>query len=484
MAITIQSSGSISRPDSTGSASTAFSFPVTVASGTATRLAVAYVGNRYTVVDQSIPTYDGTAMTAVAAANSTDTLTIAARWWIMDSPTVGTANIAVTNPGNTDNGAWFWLVVDGALSGSAGSIGGWIGSSGTSTPTTATVGASDLAIVAAVSLGGLPASEAVGTTAIGVPKVSADGAAARGWAGYRAGANPSLTFATGQIAWATLVIPGASSAFAFTGTVPAQTGATGTAITTIALAGYFSGGTTPYTYAVQSGALPGGLSLNTSTGDITGTPSASGSFTVVVRGTDAAAATADTNSIGFTISVGGAATALTMTGPSTGVVGSPSTNFTVGANGTISSSHVVTPSDGGGGGTFTPTSVTISSGTPTQTFTYTPASSGAKTISATDAGGYTAPSSLTYTVSAALATLTSSPFANNTDTLHLNIAAEAFVHNPTTGALVVKKTGLTSHATTGVISFSDAALVASTSYRVIWRLTVSGAEGFEVLTAV
>jgi hypothetical protein len=482
MAITIQSSGSISRPDSTGSASTAFSFPVTVASGTATRLAVAYVGNRFTVVDQSVPTYNGTAMTAVAAANSTDTLSIAARWWIMDSPTVGTANVAVTNPGNTDNGAWFWMVVDGALSGSAGSIGNYI-VTGTTTPTTATVGANDLGIVAAVGLAGNPTTAISGTTAIGIAINSADGSAAKGWAGYRAGANPSLTFASGQIAWATLVIPGASSAFAFTGTVPAQTGATGTAFTTLSLAGYFSGGTTPYTYAVQSGALPGGLSLNTSTGDITGTPSASGSFTAVIRGTDAAAATADTGSISFTISVGGAATAITMTGPSTGVVGSPSTNFTVGANGTISGSHVVTPSDGGGGGTFTPTSVTISSGTPTQTFTYTPASSGAKTISATDAGGYTAPSSLTYTVSAALATLTSSALKNNAGTLQTSAAAEAFVSNVTTGALVVKKTGLTSHATTGVITFSDAALVATTSYRVVWRLTSGGAEGLETLTA-
>jgi hypothetical protein len=480
MAVTPQSSGSISRTAST--ASTAFSFPVTIASGTGTRLAVACVGNKFTMVDQSVPTYGGTAMTAVSAADSTNALTIAARWWIMDSPTVGTANVAVTNPGNTNNCAWFWMVVDGAVSGSAGSIGGYV-SSGTTTPTTATVGANDLAVVAAVYLGGNPSTAVSGTTGINSSIDTSAGATVKGWAGYRAAANPSLSFTAGQIAWATLVIPGASASFAFTGTVPAQTGATGTAFTTLSLASYFSGGTGPYTYAVQSGALPGGLSLNTSTGDITGTPSASGSFTVVIRGTDAAAATADTNSIGFTISVGGAATAITMTGPSTGVVGVPSTNFTVGANGTISSSHVVTPSDGGGGGTFTPTSVTISSGTPTQTFTYTPASSGAKTISATDAGGYTAPSSLTYTVSAALATLTSSALKNNAGTLQTSAAAEAFVSNVTTGALVVKKTGLTSHATTGVITFSDAALVATTSYRVVWRLTSGGAEGLETLTA-
>ncbi|WP_055457023.1 putative Ig domain-containing protein, partial [Pannonibacter indicus] len=35
-----------------------------------------------------------------------------------------------------------------------------------------------------------------------------------------------------------------------------------------------SGGTGPYTYAVTSGALPAGLTLNTNTGDISGTPTA------------------------------------------------------------------------------------------------------------------------------------------------------------------------------------------------------------------
>lgn len=45
-------------------------------------------------------------------------------------------------------------------------------------------------------------------------------------------------------------------------------------------------GWTPYTYAVTSGALPTGLSLNTSTGAITGTPSAAGSFTPTIRATD------------------------------------------------------------------------------------------------------------------------------------------------------------------------------------------------------
>lgn len=94
-----------------------------------------------------------------------------------------------------------------------------------------------------------------------------------------------------------------------------------------------------------------------------------------------------------------AATALTLTGPSSGNTGSPSTNFTVTANGTLSSSVTVTPSDASGGGTFTPTTLTLNSGTLSGTFTYTPASNGAKTISISNSGSLTNPSSLTYTAS-------------------------------------------------------------------------------------
>jgi hypothetical protein len=95
------------------------------------------------------------------------------------------------------------------------------------------------------------------------------------------------------------------------------------------------------------------------------------------------------------------ATAVTLAGPSTGTVAVASTNFTVGANGPITGTVVVTPSDAGAGGTFTPTSVSINSGSPTGTFTYTAASTGAKTISVTNDGGLSNPGSLTYTATVA-----------------------------------------------------------------------------------
>lgn len=97
----------------------------------------------------------------------------------------------------------------------------------------------------------------------------------------------------------------------------------------------------------------------------------------------------------------GAATGVTLSGPSGGAELVASTNFTVGANGSIAGTVTVTPSDGGAGGTFTPTSVAISSGTPVATFTYTPpAGSATRTISVTNNGGLSNPASLSYIVNA------------------------------------------------------------------------------------
>ncbi|HXG91576.1 MAG TPA: putative Ig domain-containing protein [Blastocatellia bacterium] len=53
-----------------------------------------------------------------------------------------------------------------------------------------------------------------------------------------------------------------------------------------------AGGTPPYTWAITSGALPAGLALNSSTGLISGTPTASGLFTVGIAVKDQANVTA------------------------------------------------------------------------------------------------------------------------------------------------------------------------------------------------
>ncbi len=47
-----------------------------------------------------------------------------------------------------------------------------------------------------------------------------------------------------------------------------------------------SGAVTPYTFALTSGSLPGGLSLSPATGQISGTPNAAGTFTFTIQATD------------------------------------------------------------------------------------------------------------------------------------------------------------------------------------------------------
>lgn len=104
------------------------------------------------------------------------------------------------------------------------------------------------------------------------------------------------------------------------------------------------------------------------------------------------------------VAIPAAATAVSMTGPTTGVSGVASTAFSVGVTplgGAITGTVVVTPSDAAAGGTFTPTSVSLTTAAPAATFTYTPGSTGAKTISVTNNGGLTNPANITYTASAA-----------------------------------------------------------------------------------
>jgi hypothetical protein len=71
-------------------------------------------------------------------------------------------------------------------------------------------------------------------------------------------------------------------------TITAPTsGLTGTTGTAYSLPLNISGGKTPITFAITEGALPAGLTINAATGQISGTPTGSGTFTFTITATDA-----------------------------------------------------------------------------------------------------------------------------------------------------------------------------------------------------
>lgn len=133
------------------------------------------------------------------------------------------------------------------------------------------------------------------------------------------------------------------------------------------------------------------------------------------------------------------ATAITLSGPTSGAYNVASTNFTVGANGLISGSITVTPYATSGTGGFTPSSVVISSGSQTATFAFTPTSTGARNINVTNSSTLTAPADITYTVPTPSLTLSGPSSgtinaASNNFTITLNNGTGSVIFSPTASA--------------------------------------------------
>jgi len=216
-----------------------------------------------------------------------------------------------------------------------------------------------------------------------------------------------------------------------------------------------SGGTQPYNFTLLSGSLPNGLNLNPNTGAITGTPSATGSFTFTVQVTDQ---TPTTGTKQFTINIG--SNILTLTPPPlpAGTRNSPY-------------SATITASGGSGSYTFAVSSGSLPAGLSLSSsgdITGTPTTAGQSnfTIRATDTLNNTG--SQAYTVNIGTNSLTVTPptlppgtqGAVYSQTLGATGATGAVSYTLTSGAL---PTGLTlsgggtisgTPSTTGSFAFS------------------------------
>lgn len=140
-----------------------------------------------------------------------------------------------------------------------------------------------------------------------------------------------------------------------------------------------SGGTSPFTYTITSGALPPGTSLNASTGLVSGTPSGGGNFSYTIKVTDSSPTVQTaTQTVSGAITTAASVTTVTSSvNPST--VGQPVTfSATVTASGAGTPTGSVTFKDGntpigsgvlsGGVATFTTAALTLGSHSITATY--------------------------------------------------------------------------------------------------------------------
>jgi uncharacterized protein YhjY with autotransporter beta-barrel domain len=168
-----------------------------------------------------------------------------------------------------------------------------------------------------------------------------------------------------------------------------------------------SGGTAPYGgFTVTGGALPAGVSLNSSTGALTGTPTAAGTFSVTIATTDSSTGTGPfTGSRGYSLTIAGPTVAIgpgTLTAP---VVGQAYSQSVSGSGGTAPYSYAVTSG-------ALPTGLGLNASTGAITGTPTAGGSFSFTITTTDSStGTGAPftASQAYSVTVGAPTVTVNP---------------------------------------------------------------------------
>jgi hypothetical protein len=152
-----------------------------------------------------------------------------------------------------------------------------------------------------------------------------------------------------------------------------------------------AGGTGSYTYSVTAGSLPPGLTLNMTTGVLSGTPTATGTTAFSITATDGNGATAS-RAYTFTVNP---ALALNPASLANGTVGAAYSQTVVASGGNGSVTYSVTVGASPAGLALNATTGVLS-GTPTT------AGTGSFTITATDSGGATVARVYTVTVYAAI----------------------------------------------------------------------------------
>ncbi|MGR4862194.1 putative Ig domain-containing protein [Caulobacter sp. LARHSG274] len=204
-----------------------------------------------------------------------------------------------------------------------------------------------------------------------------------------------------------------------------------------------SGGTAPVTFAVTSGALPAGLSLNASTGAVTGTATAAGAYSVTITATDANSLT-DAKTYSGTISAGVTITTASLPTP---VLGQSYSQTIVTSGGTAPVTFAVTSG-------ALPAGLSLNASTGAITGTATAAGAYSVTITATDANGLTDAKIYSGTILAGVVITTTSLPTPVLGQSYSQVVATSGGTSPVTFAVTggALPAGLSLNASTGAIS--------------------------------
>lgn len=251
----------------------------------------------------------------------------------------GTDTFSVTFSGTAVNGFVVVKGCDGVASATADKT---AGTNGTGTaPSSGSSGA--LSQSGELVTGSIGAGSAAGGSPTGLSFGSGTATALTSAShGYYTEFDELVTATTAQTASGTLGTSAAwaASVAAFKLTQPAVTTTMlpgGTVSTAYSQAVAWTGGTSAFTWTVISGSLPAGLTIGSSTGIISGTPTTAGTSSFTVQVTDGAGQTA-TQALSVTIT-GGSSLAITTGSLPGGTTGTTYTSGTFGASGGTSPYH-------------------------------------------------------------------------------------------------------------------------------------------------